>query len=78
MRKAGGEGNLGGTALPRGCLSQVLLGWGYFTGMGLVFWLSLAPCSDKGSFLLAHSWLSQSGFQQETFWEVGRTYRLAF
>ena len=49
-----------------------------FPGMGLVSWLSLAPHSDSGSFSLVCSWLSQDGFQQDAFWEVGRTYGLTF
>ena len=38
--------------------------------MGLVSGLSLANRSDSGSFLGAHTWLSQDGCQQERFWEV--------
>ena len=37
---------------------------------GLVSVLSLANHSDSGSFLVAHTWLSQDGGQQERFWEV--------
>lgn len=32
--------------------------------------------SDSGSFLITCASLSQDGFQQEGFWEAGRTYRL--
>ena len=45
-----------------------------FMVMGLVSRLSLANHSDSGSFLVAHAWFSQDGFQPEGFWEVGRTY----
>ena len=38
--------------------------------MGLVFGLCLASLSDSGSFLTVHALLSQSGCQQEGFWEV--------
>ena len=48
-----------------------------FMVMGLVSGLSLANHSDSGSFLVAHASLSQDGFQQGGFWEVGRTYGLA-
>ena len=44
-----------------------------FTVMELVSRLSLANHSDLESFLLAQASLSQDGFQQEGFWEVGRT-----
>ena len=45
--------------------------------MGLVSRLSLTNHSDSGSSLVAHTSLSQDGFQQEGVWEVGRTYGLA-
>ena len=32
--------------------------------------------SDSGSFPVAHTSLSQDGFQREGFWEVGGTYHL--
>ena len=38
--------------------------------MGLVFRLSLANHSDSGSFLVAHTLLSQDGCQGGGFWEV--------
>ena len=41
-----------------------------FMVMGLVFGLCLASLSDSGSFLTVHALLSQSGCQQEGFWEV--------
>ena len=39
-------------------------------GIGLVSGLSLASYSDSGSCLVAHTLLSQDGFQQEEFGEV--------
>ena len=45
--------------------------------MGLVSRLSGANPSDSGSLLMAHTLLNHDGFQQEGFWEVGRTYGLA-
>ena len=57
--------------------SAVWLAVSGFMVMGLVSGLSLASHSDSGSFLVAHTSLSQDGFQQEGFWEVGRTYGLA-
>ena len=60
------------TAWP--CTWLALLG---FMVVGLVSWLFLANRSDSGSFLVAHSLLSQDRFQWEGFWEVGRTYGLA-
>ena len=45
--------------------------------MGLVSGLSLDNHSDSGSFLVAHTLLSQDGFQQEGFGEVKRKYGLA-
>ena len=47
-----------------------------FMVAGLVSGLSLANNSDSGSFLVANASLSQDRFQQEGFWEVGRTYAL--
>ena len=44
-----------------------------FIVMGRVSGLSLANHSDSGYFLVAHALLSQDGFQQGRFWEVGRT-----
>ena len=41
-----------------------------FKMMGLVSRLSLANYSDSGSFLVAHTLLSQEGCLQEGFWEV--------
>ena len=41
-----------------------------FMLMGLVSRLSLANHSDSGSFLVAHTLLSQDGRQREGFWEV--------
>ena len=52
-----------------------------FMVMELISWLSLANhlawayiWSDSRSFLVACASLSQDGFQQEGFWEVGRIY----
>ena len=44
----------------------------------LVYGVSLAYHSDSGSFLVTPASLSQGGFQQEGFWEVGGMYGLAF
>ena len=44
--------------------------------MGFVFRLSLANPSDSGSFLVVSLLLSQNGFKQEGFREVGRAYGL--
>ena len=44
--------------------------------MGLVSGLSLVNDSEAGSFLGVHVLLSQDGFQQGGFWEVGKTYEL--
>ena len=45
--------------------------WLRFYGDGLVSGLSLANHSDVGSFLVVHALLSQDGFQQAEFREVG-------
>ena len=42
-----------------------------FYGDGLVSGLSVANHSDLGSFLVVHALLSQDGFQQAEFREVG-------
>ena len=47
-----------------------------FMVKGLVSRLSLASHSDSGSVLVAHTSLSQDGFQQEGFGEVNGTYGL--
>ena len=47
-----------------------------FMVMGFISGLSLANHSDSGSFLVVRASLSQDGFQQGGFWEVGRTYQL--
>ena len=47
-----------------------------FVVMRLVSGLSLADLSDSGSFPVAHTSLSQDGFQRGGFWEVGRIYGL--
>ena len=51
------------TALPRGSQSGFMV-------KGLVSGLSLANCSDSGSFLVVHALLSQDRCQREGFWEV--------
>ena len=48
------------------------------TVTGLVPHLSLANPSDSRSFLVVHALLSQDGFQQGGFWELGRTRGLSF
>ena len=45
--------------------------------MELVSGLSLGSHCDSGSFRVLCALLSQDGFQQEGFWEVGRTFGLA-
>ena len=55
------------------CLVAHSLG---FYMMGLFSVLSLANHSDSGSFLVGYALLNQDGFQQEEFWDVGRTYGL--
>ena len=52
-------------ALPPGSWSWVLRCWGYLPGC-------LWPITDSGSCLVVHPSLSQDGFQQGGFWEVGR------
>ena len=47
-----------------------------FMVKGLVSRLSLASHSDSGSVLVAHTSLTQDGFQQEGFGEVNGTYGL--
>ena len=59
------------TALPRGSVPG-------FRVRGLVLGLPLVSHSDSESFLVACASFSQDGFQQEGFWEVGRTYDLVF
>ena len=46
--------------------------------MGLVSGLSLADRSDSGFLLVVHASLSQNGFQQKGFWEIGRAYGLLY
>ena len=43
-----------------------------FMVMGLVSGLSVVSHSDSGSFLVAHTMLSQGGCQRGGFWEVLR------
>ena len=47
-----------------------------FYGDGVNFRVVSADHSGSGSFLVAHTSLSQDGFQRGGFWEVGRTYGL--
>ena len=49
-----------------------------FMVMGFVSGLSLADHSDSGFFLMEHASLSQNGFQQKGFREVGRAYGLLY
>ena len=49
-----------------------------FMVMGLVSRLPLASHSGSRSFLMVHTLLSQDGFQQGDFWEIGRTYGISF
>ena len=66
-RRAAGYGDPGELV----CL--VAHGLGFYM-MGLFPVLSLANHSDSGSFLVGFALLNQDGFQQEAFWDVGRTY----
>ena len=59
------EGEPRRMALPPGSWSWVLRCWGYLPGC-------LWPITDSGSCLVVHPSLSQDGFQQGGFWEVGR------
>lgn len=43
----------------------------------VVYEVSLAYHSDSGSFLVTPTSLSQDGFKQEGFWEVGGMHGLA-
>ena len=43
--------------------------WSWVHGDGLASGLTVATHSDAGSFLVAHTSLSQDGFQQGGFWE---------
>ena len=61
---------------PGGLLCHGTCSLGFYRN-GNISGLSLANHSDSGYFLVAHTLLSQDGFQQGGFWEVGRTYRLA-
>ena len=74
-----GKGSLGGEQWDKGtqenCSATQLTVTG-FKAMVLVPRLSLGNHSDSGSFLVVHASLSQDGFQQKGFWEVGRTYGL--
>ena len=47
-----------------------------FVVMGLVSGLSQAYHSDLESFLVACTWLSLDGIQQEGFWQINRIYGL--
>ena len=48
-----------------------------FYGDVVSFWVVSTNHSDSWFFMVACTSLSQDGFQQEGFWEVGRTYGLA-
>ena len=68
-----GKGHPGGEQQGKGTQEDCSVTWLAvlaFMVTGLVSVLSLANHSDSGSFLVAHTWLSQDGGQQERFWEV--------
>ena len=76
-----GKGHPGGEQEDKGTQDNCSATWlivSGFTVMRLVSGLSLANHSDSGSFLMVHALLSQDGFQGGGFWEVGKTYALAF
>ena len=73
-----GKGHPGGEQEGKGAqgnCSAMQLG---FYGDMISFRVSLASHSDSGSFLEAHASLSQDGFQQGGFWEIGRTGGISF
>ena len=75
-----GKGHPGGEQQGKGTQENCSAMWlavSDFMVMVLVSGVSLASHSDSGSFLVVNASLSQDGFQQEGFWEVGRTYGLA-
>ena len=72
-RRLGGKQQGKGTQENRSAMWPAISG---FMVIGLASGLSLANHSDSGSLLVACTSLSQDGFQQEGFWEVGRTYGL--
>ena len=72
----GASGQRAGQGTQEDC-SATWLAVSGFTVMGRVSGLSLVNHSDAGYFLVAHALLSQDGFQQGRFWEVGKTYGLA-
>ena len=67
-----GKGRLGGEQQAKGTQEDCSAAWlpvSGFTVMWLISRLSLANRSDSGSFMVAHTLLSQDGFQLEGFWE---------
>ena len=71
-----GKGHSGGEQQGKGSQENCSATWLAVSGcivMGLALGLSLANHSASGSFLVARASLSQAGFQQRVFWEVGRT-----
>ena len=76
-----GKGSLGGEQRDKGAQESCSATWLTVTGfklMGLVSRWSLGSHSDSRSFLVVRTFLSQDGFQQKGFWELGRTYGLEF
>lgn len=76
LGRAPGEGELQGMQ-PGGSALAMWLTVSGFMGRGLVSGLSLVKHSDL-RVLPADTRLCQNGFQQEGFWEVGRTHGLTF
>ena len=66
-----------GKGIQEGCSATWLPVLGFMV-MGLASRLSLASHSDSGSFLVAHTLLSQDGFRRCGFWEVGRRSGVSF
>ena len=79
-RDFNGKGCPGGEQWGKGtqedCSASGLAVLGFMV-MRLVSGLPLANHSDSGLFPVMLASLSQDGFQQEGFWEIGRTYGLS-
>ena len=76
-----GKGCLGGEQQAKRTQEDTSATWLIASGfmvMGLVSRLSLISHSDSRFFLVVCTSLSQDGFQWGGFWEIGRTYGLAF
>ena len=76
-----GKGHSGGEHEGKGTWEDFSAKWfalSSFMVMGLVSGLSLADRSDSGFLLVVHASLSQNGFQQKGFWEIGRAYGLLY